>query len=118
FRLSIYQTVRRMQASFKTEYVFRLKPTQTEYQRNTLYRVLPSNILWSGMEYRWKAPQILIESSDHRLWFQSDNGMTWLDPEKGEWCWFTTEQSNIVEDSYHNLWMVADNKLYKLDLGK
>ena len=76
-----------------------------------------TNVLWSGLEHRWKTPQILMESSDGRLWFRSDNGMAWLDPQQGEWCWFTTEQSNIVEDQEHNLWMVADNYLYKLDLN-
>jgi hypothetical protein len=79
--------------------------------------VFITNILWSGLEHRWKTPKILMESSDNRLWFMSDNGLTWLDPKRGEWCWFTTEQSNIVEDSQNNLWMVADNKLYKLDLN-
>jgi streptogramin lyase len=67
-------------------------------------------------QYLWENPVILLESSNGFLWYRSANGMTWLDPEKGEWCWFTTEQSNIVEDQQHNLWMVADNKLYKLDL--
>jgi hypothetical protein len=68
------------------------------------------------LKYVWVRPSILLESSDNRLWFRSDNGMAWLDPQKGEWCWFTTYQSNIVEDSDHNLWMIADGKLYKLAL--
>jgi hypothetical protein len=66
--------------------------------------------------YDWLRPDIILESSDGRLWFRSPNGITWFNADKGEWCWFTTEQSNIVEDQQHNLWMVADNKLYKLDL--
>jgi hypothetical protein len=66
----------------------------------------------------WEHPQIVLESSNGLLWFQSTNGMISLDPQKGEWCWFTTYQSNIVEDSNHNLWMIADNKLYKLALEK
>jgi hypothetical protein len=75
-----------------------------------------TNVLWSGVEYRWKTPRILMESSDNRLWFSSDNGLAWLDAKKGKWCWFTTEQSNIVEDQEHNLWMIADNTLYKYPL--
>lgn len=71
-----------------------------------------------GQSILWENPQIISESSDGRLWFISSNGMTWLDPKKGEWCWFTTYQSNIVEDSDRNLWMIADNKLYKLPLGE
>jgi hypothetical protein len=70
----------------------------------------------AGPNYVWDFPKVVFESSDGRLWFRSMNGMVSLNPEKGEWCWFTTEQSNIVEDSDHNLWMVADNKLYKLEL--
>jgi len=68
------------------------------------------------LKYVWVHPSILLESSDNRLWFSSANGMAWLDPQKGEWCWFTTYQSNIVEDQQHNLWMIADNKLYKYSL--
>jgi hypothetical protein len=89
---------------------------------NTWYQIHRSpifitNIRWSGLEYRWKPPENLIESSDGRLWFRSpDNGLSWLDPDKGEWCWFTTYQSTIVEDQEENLWMIVDSKLYKLDL--
>lgn len=86
------------------------------------YQILRSpifitNSLWSGMDYRWKSPNILMESSDNRLWFESENGMVWLDPSDGKWCWFTTVQSNIVEDEEHNLWMIADTKLYKYSLN-
>jgi hypothetical protein len=82
------------------------------------YQLLHSPIfitqnLESGADYRWQTPNIMLESSDGRLWFKSDNGLAWLDPQKGEWCWFTTYPSNIVEDQQHNLWIVADNKLYK-----
>ncbi|MBN2115480.1 MAG: hypothetical protein JW730_02855 [Anaerolineales bacterium] len=65
----------------------------------------------------WEHPQIVLESSNGLLWFRSTNGMVSLDPQKGEWCWFTTYQSNIVEDSDQNLWMIADNKLYKYPLN-
>jgi hypothetical protein len=77
-----------------------------------------TNVLWSNAEYRWKSGFIQFESSNGLIWFYSENGMISLDPEKGEWCWFTTYQSNIVEDSDRNLWMIADNKLYKLPLGE
>lgn len=80
--------------------------------------VFITNILWSGKESRWKSGSLELASSDGRMWFYSDNGMISLDPDKGEWCWFTTYQSNIVEDSEHNLWMIADGKLYKLALEK
>lgn len=76
-----------------------------------------TNMLWSGMDYRWKPPNILMESSDNRLWFESENGMVWLDPSEGKWCWFTTIQSNIIEDKEKNLWMIADAKLYKYPLN-
>jgi hypothetical protein len=64
-------------------------------------------------DHRWRMPFVQLESSDGRLWFSSDNGMAWLDPIKGEWCWFTTYQTFIEEDPDHNLWMIADGKLYK-----
>jgi len=77
-----------------------------------------TNNLESGSGYQWETPSILLESSDGRLWFQSNNGLAWLDPQKGEWCWFTTYKSNIVEDQQHNLWMIADNKLYEYSLNQ
>jgi len=85
-----------------------------QLQRSPLFL---SPIRESYNDYRYKRADIILESSDGRLWFlHPNNGMIYLDPEKGEWCWFTTYQSNIVEDSEHNLWMIADGKLYKLAL--
>jgi len=67
---------------------------------------------------KYKSAKILMESSDGRLWFlHRENGMIYLDPEKGEWCWFTTYKSNIMEDTDHNLWMIADGELYKYPLN-
>lgn len=71
-----------------------------------------------GSNFSWPYANIVLESSDGALWFRSENGMTRLNPQNGEWCWFTTYSSRIVEDAYHNLWMIADDKLYKLSLGK
>jgi streptogramin lyase len=71
----------------------------------------------SGLNFTWPYAYIILESSDGTLWFRSENGMTSLNPQLGEWCWFTTYQSNIVEDSDRNLWMIADGKLYKLALN-
>lgn len=75
-----------------------------------------TNVQWSGMEYRWQTPEILMESSDQRLWFRSDNGLTWLDLSKKTWCWITTSQSNIIEDPQHNLWIIAYGGLYRSPL--
>jgi streptogramin lyase len=71
----------------------------------------------SEPNFTWPYAYIVLESSDGSLWFRSENGMTRLIPEQGEWCWFTTYQSNIIEDSDNNLWMIADGKLYKLPLN-
>ena len=91
-----------------------------EPDERTWYRLLPSPIfIVNGSEdpsTYWQNPSLLIESSDGRFWFSSDNGMAWLDLQKEEWCWFTTYQSNIVEDQQNNLWMMADGKLYKYQL--
>ena len=72
----------------------------------------------TALKYTWTRPSLVFESSNGLLWFQSANGMTSLDLKAEKWCWFTTEQSNIVEDPEHNLWMVADGKLYKLELTR
>ena len=72
----------------------------------------------SALQYTWTRPSLILESSDGLLWFQSENGLTSLDLQNKKWCWFTTEQSNIVEDQQHNLWLIADSKLYRLRLGQ
>lgn len=79
-----------------------------------------TNVLWSGMEYRWKSPTIILESSDYRLWYVGiDNkGTVWLDPEAGKWCLFTSyKTNNIVEDQEQNLWAVFDGELYRYPLN-
>jgi hypothetical protein len=86
-----------------------------QIQRSPLFTF---SIRESGNDYRWRPARVMFQSSDNTLWFRHENGTFSLDPEKGEWCWFTTYQSNIVEDSDRNLWMIADNKLYKLPLGE
>lgn len=88
----------------------------------TWYQMVPSpifitNIRFSGLENRWKFPTIELESKDGRLWMKFVNGLVWLDPEKKNWCWFTTKESNIFEDIDGDLWMVADNSLYKLPIS-
>ena len=87
----------------------------------TWYRIVRSPVFITdkgeGASLIWSQTSIVLESSNGFLWFQSDNGMTWLDPQKEKWCWFTTEKSNIVEDQQQNLWMIADGKLYKYPLN-
>jgi len=70
----------------------------------------------SGMDYRWAAPNILMESSDGRFWFRSRNGLAWLDLDEQKWCWLSTSLSKVVEDAQHNLWMTAYGKLYKTQI--
>lgn len=65
----------------------------------------------------WEHPRILLQSSNGVLWYSATNGLVSLDPQKGEWCWFTTYRSDIVEDAEQNLWMIADGKLYKNPLA-
>lgn len=84
------------------------------------YQLVPSPVFIDFSEgqttYAQHRPWLLMESTDGRLWYKSTNGLTSLDPQKEEWCWFTTEQSNIVEDEQNNLWIVADGKLYKYEI--
>jgi len=62
----------------------------------------------------WSKPNPVADTSDGRIWFQSLRGTAWFQPETGEWCMFSSSQSNIVKDSDGNLWMVYDNALYML----
>jgi hypothetical protein len=87
------------------------------------YQLVPSPVFITDKVenlpiHQWERPWLLLESSDGLLWYKSSNGMVWLDPQKEKWCWFTTEQSNIVEDQQLNLWMIADDKLYKYPLNQ
>ena len=66
--------------------------------------------------YDWLTPSIIAESSDGSLWYGSANGTVRFDPQKGDWCWITTERSNVVEDQNKNVWMLAGGKLYKYPL--
>jgi streptogramin lyase len=66
----------------------------------------------SDTRYFWERPSLILESSDGLLWYKSENGMVWLDPQKEKWCWFTTEPSNIISDTKNVLWIIADNEIY------
>ena len=72
----------------------------------------------------WAMPEIMLESSDGRLWYQRyldsdyhNEGTAWYDPTTGEGCMFTNIPAVIVEDSNQNLWLIADGKLYRYQLN-
>jgi len=65
-----------------------------------------------GIVVESPSPQEVTE--DGRVWFKSDRGLTWHQPETGEWCMFTTADSNIVKDDEGNLWIIYNNALYML----
>lgn len=64
--------------------------------------------------WEWERPEPQADTADGRIWYRSTRGLTWHQPETGEWCMFTTAQSNIVKDSEENLWIIYDNSLYML----
>ncbi len=64
--------------------------------------------------FLWERPDPQVDTADGRIWYRSSRGLTWHQPETGEWCMFTTAQSNIVKDSEDNLWIIYDNSLYML----
>jgi len=86
------------------------------------YELIPSPVFITtrmvGISIIWEHPHILLRSSDGRVWYEATNGVVSLDPQKGEWCWFTTYYSDIVEDADRNLWMVADGGLYRNRLAR
>ena len=69
-----------------------------------------------GQSFDWEYPEIVLESSNGVLWFSSTNGMVFMNPKDGNWCWFTTYRSEMIEDAQHNLWMTIDGELYKSPL--
>ena len=62
----------------------------------------------------WERPDPQVETEDGRIWFKSSRGLVWHQPETGEWCMFTSADSNIVNDTQGNLWIVYENALYML----
>jgi len=62
----------------------------------------------------WESPEPQAITEDGRVWFKSKRGLAWHQPETGEWCMFTTADSNIVKDDEGNLWIIYDNALYML----
>jgi hypothetical protein len=67
-------------------------------------------------QYVWGQPDIVLESSNGYLWFNSINGISWYDPGNEEWCWVTNaDASNPVEDTGYSIWMVVDKKLYSFN---
>lgn len=69
----------------------------------------------------WSVPQVVIESSDGRIWFTKyldgdirGEGTAWYDPSTKKGCMFTNYSSKIIEDKEKTLWMVAENSLYSL----
>jgi len=81
------------------------------------YQMMPAAVFVSAnvqgaRSYVKETPSILLESADGLLWFRSSNGLTWLDPQQGKWCWFTTVDTAVVEDGRHNLWLTAGAKLF------
>ncbi|MGI6259985.1 MAG: hypothetical protein ACOYKC_09035 [Anaerolineaceae bacterium] len=65
-------------------------------------------------KFVWDTPSPMTYTSDGRIWYKSLRGLAWHQPETGEWCMFTTAESNIVKDNDGNLWLVYDNTLYML----
>jgi len=62
----------------------------------------------------WEHPIPQAVSDDGRVWFRSDQGVTWFQPETGQWCMFSTAQSNIVKDRTGNLWLIYNDTLFML----
>ena len=71
--------------------------------------------IFNGVQpFVWESPEPQAETEDGRIWYKSNRGLAWHQPETGEWCMFTSAKSNIVKDSQGNLWIVYDNALYML----
>ena len=59
---------------------------------------------------RWLYPEIIFESSNGFLWFNSYNGKTWYDPERQKWCWFTSAYgTELVEGNKNDVWLLLPN---------
>jgi hypothetical protein len=66
-----------------------------------------------GYKYSWPFGDPMYESSDGHIWFNAANGVIYMDPQMGKWCWVTTDNTSVIEDIETNLWMIAYGRLYK-----
>ncbi|MGI6251034.1 MAG: hypothetical protein ACOYKD_06720 [Anaerolineaceae bacterium] len=66
----------------------------------------------------WQRPAIQAMTPDGRFWYRSTRGLTWFQPETGQWCMFTTAHSSIIKDDAGNLWLIYNNALYMLPAEK
>jgi len=84
------------------------------------YKFIRSPIFITSLKYNgytpldWQRPAIQTMTPDGRFWYRSTRGLTWFQPETGQWCMFTTAHSNIIKDDAGNLWLIYDNALYML----
>ena len=86
------------------------------------YKIIRSSVFITSSshpesQYGWTRPYFTYQSSNGQYWFSSQAGMVRLNPEKAEWCLFTTGSSPVVEDENGNLWIVVFGKLYKYKLN-
>jgi hypothetical protein len=64
-------------------------------------------------QYLWGFPDIVLESSNGYLWFDSANGISWFDPLEEKWCWVTNDHSATpIEGNSNDIWMAIEGKLY------
>lgn len=94
---------------------FRLTEDTLDQQQSIIRSPVFITQYFSGYQpFTWERPEPQADTADGRIWYRSTRGLTWHQPETGEWCMFTTAQSNIVKDSEDNLWIIYDNSLYML----
>jgi ligand-binding sensor domain-containing protein len=85
------------------------------------YKIIRSSVFLTDSsrpesQYGWTRPYLTYQSSNGQYWFSSQVGIVRLNPEKAEWCLFTTGNSPVVEDKNSNLWIAVFGKLYKYQL--
>ena len=77
----------------------------------------PEEFFEHAGDHTWSMPQLILESSDGRLWYTryldgSGEGTAWYDPVSDDGCLIWGASANVIEDENQRLWMVADEKLY------
>jgi hypothetical protein len=80
--------------------------------------VFITKIINGVQPFVWESPEPQAETEDGRIWYKSNRGLAWHQPETGEWCMFTSAKSNIVKDSQGNLWIIYENALYMLPVSE
>jgi hypothetical protein len=62
----------------------------------------------------WGMPASFLVSRDGAVWFASEKGLAWFNPETNVGCWVVADRAAVVMDDLGGLWLTTRDTLYHL----